>query len=111
MTSLDCLQPRGLMVSFGNASGSVENVNLGVLASKGSLFVTRPTLGTHVTTLEKMQSAADELFGLVAKKKIGITIGQRFPLAAAGEAQEALAGRTTTAIGRASCRERVCQYV
>ncbi|HEY9573100.1 MAG TPA: quinone oxidoreductase [Pusillimonas sp.] len=96
MTSLDCLQPRGLMVSFGNASGSVENVNLGVLASKGSLFVTRPTLGTHVTTLEKMQSAADELFGLVAKKKIGITIGQRFPLAAAGEAQEALAGRKTT---------------
>ncbi|MGB3289984.1 MAG: quinone oxidoreductase, partial [Burkholderiaceae bacterium] len=75
MTSLDCLEPRGLMVSFGNASGPVENVNLGVLAAKGSLYVTRPSLGTHVTTQEKMQSAADELFGLVAKKKIGITIG------------------------------------
>lgn len=96
MTSLDCLEPRGLMVSFGNASGPVENVNLGVLSSKGSLYVTRPSLGAHVTTLEKMQSAADELFGLVARKKIGITIGQRFPLAAAGDAQEALAGRKTT---------------
>lgn len=96
MTSLDCLEPRGLMVSFGNASGPVENVNLGVLAAKGSLYVTRPSLGTHVTTQEKMQSAADELFGLVAKKKIGITIGQRFPLAAAGDAQQALAGRKTT---------------
>lgn len=96
LASLDCLEPRGLMVSFGNASGPVENVNLGVLASKGSLFVTRPTLGTHVATQEKMQSAADELFGLVVKKKIGITIGQRFPLAAAGDAQEALAGRKTT---------------
>ncbi len=96
MTSLDCLEPRGLMVSFGNASGSVEGVNLGLLASKGSLFVTRPTLGTHVQTLEKMQAASDELFGLVAKKKIGITIGQRFALEDAGQAQDALQGRKTT---------------
>ncbi|MBF6617865.1 MAG: quinone oxidoreductase [Candidimonas sp.] len=96
LTSLDCLEPRGLMVSFGNASGSVEGVNLGVLASKGSLFVTRPTLGTHVATLEKMQSAADELFSLVGKKKIKVAIGQRFPLEAAGDAQEALAARKTT---------------
>lgn len=96
LTSLDCLQPRGLMVSFGNASGPVENVNLGILAGKGSLFVTRPTLATHVPTLEKMQTAADELFGLVAKKKISITIGQRYPLEEAGLAQEALGSRKTT---------------
>jgi NADPH2:quinone reductase len=96
LTSLDCLEPRGLMVSFGNASGSVENVNLGILASKGSLYVTRPTLGTHVATQEKMQAAADELFSLVGKKKISIAIDQRFPLESAGDAQEALAGRRTT---------------
>lgn len=96
LTSLDCLEPRGLMVSFGNASGSVDGVNLGLLASKGSLFVTRPTLGTHVPTLEKMQAASDELFGLVAKKKIDIIIGQRFSLKDAGQAQEALQGRKTT---------------
>lgn len=96
LTSLDCLEPRGLMVSFGNASGSVDNVNLGILAAKGSLFVTRPTLATHVPTLKKMQKASDELFGLVAKKKINITIGQRYPLEEAGLAQEALGSRKTT---------------
>lgn len=95
-TSLDCLQPRGMMVSFGNASGAVEGVNLGVLASKGSLYVTRPMLGSYVATLEKMQQAADELFGLVADGQIRITIGQRYRLEDAGKAQEALAGRKTT---------------
>ena len=96
LASLDCLQPRGLMVSFGNASGSVEGVNLGILSSKGSLFVTRPTLGTHVATHEKLKAAADELFGLITKKKIKVRIGQRFALRDAGAAQEALAGRKTT---------------
>ena len=95
-TSLDCLQARGLMVSFGNASGPVEGVNLGILASKGSLYVTRPTLGTYTSTLEQLQAASEELFGLVASKKIDITIGQRFPLEKAGEAQAALASRQTT---------------
>jgi len=57
--------------------------------------VTRPTLGTHVSTLAKMKAAADEMFDLVSKKKIDITIGQRFPLEAAADAQEALAGRKT----------------
>jgi NADPH2:quinone reductase len=96
LTSLDCLEPRGLMVSFGNASGPVENVNLGVLASRGSLFVTRPTLATHVATQEKMQQAADELFDLVKKKKIRVPIGQRFPLKDAALAHTALAARQTT---------------
>ena len=94
--SLDCLQPRGLMVSFGNASGPVEGVNLGILAAKGSLFVTRPSLAAHVPTQEKMQAAAKDLFGMITKKAIKVSIGQRFPLAAAGEAQEALAARKTT---------------
>lgn len=94
--SLDCLQPRGLMVSYGNASGAVENVNLGILAAKGSLFVTRPTLATHVTTQEKMQAAADELFDLVLKKKIRLRIDQHYTLDQAGQAHEELAGRKTT---------------
>jgi NADPH2:quinone reductase len=96
LASLDSLQPRGLMVSFGNASGPVEGVNLGILAAKGSLYVTRPTLGTHVNTAEKMQAAADELFDLVLKKKIKVRIDQRYPLEQAGEAQTALAARKTT---------------
>lgn len=95
-TSLDCLQPRGLMVSFGNASGPVEGVNLGILSAKGSLFVTRPSLAAHVPTQEKMQAAAKDLFGMITKKAIKVSIGQRFPLEAAGEAQEALAARKTT---------------
>lgn len=96
LTSLDCLQPRGLMVSFGNASGSVDGVSLGMLATRGSLYVTRPTLGTYVPTQEKMQAAANELFELVAQKKLDITIGQRFALEDAGAAQEALQSRKTT---------------
>jgi NADPH2:quinone reductase len=95
-TSLDCLQPRGLMVSYGNASGAVDGVNLGILAAKGSLYVTRPTLAAHVGTPEKMQAAADELFGLVLKKKIKLRIDQRYSLDQAAEAQNALAGRKTT---------------
>ncbi|MFQ1064562.1 quinone oxidoreductase family protein [Bordetella trematum] len=95
-TSLDCLEPRGLMVSYGNASGPVTGVNLGILNQKGSLYVTRPSLGVHVNTPEKLKAAADELFGLVQKKKIVIRIDQRYPLEEAGVAQEALAARKTT---------------
>jgi NADPH2:quinone reductase len=71
-------------------------VNLGILATKGSLYVTRPTLGTHVSTLEAMTAAADEMFGLVADKKLDIAIGQRFALEDAGKAHTALASRKTT---------------
>lgn len=94
--SLDCIQPRGLMVSFGNASGPVEGVSLATLAAKGSLYVTRPVLGIHVNTPEKMQAAADDLFALVTKKKIKMRIDQRYPLEQAAEAQTALAARKTT---------------
>ncbi|WP_420224615.1 quinone oxidoreductase family protein [Pigmentiphaga litoralis] len=95
-TSLDCLQQRGLMVSFGNASGPVTGVNLGILAQKGSLFVTRPMVGHHVNTQEKMQAAADDLFALVLARKIKVRIEQRFRLENIGEAHEALAARKTT---------------
>lgn len=94
--SLDCIEPRGLMVSFGNASGPVTGVNVGILSQKGSLYLTRPTLGTHVNTPEKLKSASDELFDLVLKKKIKIAISQRYPLAQAGQAQAELAARKTT---------------
>lgn len=93
--SLDCLQPRGLMVSFGNASGPVKDVNLGILAQKGSLYVTRPILAHFVPTLETMQAAAQELFDLVEAGQIKIQIGQRVPLQDVAAAQEALAtGKT-----------------
>lgn len=94
--SLDCLQPRGLMVSFGNASGPVTGVNLATLASKGSLYVTRPVLGAYVPTQETMQAAADEMFELVLQGKIKPLIGQRFPLDQVAKAHEDLAGRRTT---------------
>ena len=94
--SLDCIEPRGLMVSFGNASGPVEGVSLATLAAKGSLYVTRPVLGIQVNTPEKMQAAADDLFALVTKKKIKMRIDQRYPLEQAAEAHIGLAARKTT---------------
>lgn len=96
LTSLDSLQLRGLMVSFGNASGPVEGVDLALLNAKGSLYVTRPKLADYVATYESMQAAADELFGLIVDGRIKVAIGQRFPLAEAAQAQEALAARKTT---------------
>ncbi|TQS43222.1 quinone oxidoreductase family protein [Cryptosporangium phraense] len=94
--SLDCLRPRGLMVSFGNSSGPVTGVSLGILAAKGSLYVTRPTLGTYVADPEELRSAAAELFGLVESGVIDPNIGQRFPLADAADAHRALESRATT---------------
>jgi NADPH2:quinone reductase len=94
--SLDCLQPRGLMVSFGNASGAVTGVALGILAAKGSLFVTRPTLGTHVVPRARLEESAAELFDLMTRGKIKVDIEQRYKLADAAQAQEDLAGRKTT---------------
>ncbi len=94
--SLDCLAPRGLLVSFGNASGPVTGVNLGVLSQKGSLYVTRPTLFHYADTPERLQAMADELFGLVADGTLRIDIEQRYPLREAARAQtELAAGRTT----------------
>ncbi|BAN45756.1 NADPH:quinone reductase [Metapseudomonas resinovorans] len=95
-TSLDCVAPRGLMVSFGNASGPVSGVNLGILAQKGSLYVTRPTLFGYASTPERLQAMADELFALIADGHIKVEIKQRFALADAAKAHTALASRQTT---------------
>ena len=94
--SLDCVAPRGLLVSFGNASGAVTGVNLGVLAQKGSLFVTRPTVAGYADTPERLQAMADELFAMIESGRIHIEIGQRYPLRDAAEAQRRLAARETT---------------
>lgn len=95
-TSLDCLKPRSLMVSFGNASGAVEGVNLGILNQKGSQFVTRPSLNGYADTRERLQAMASDLFAMLESGKVKIDIAQRYPLAEAGEAQRALAARQTT---------------
>jgi NADPH2:quinone reductase len=95
-TSLNCLQPRGLMVSFGNASGPVEGVNLGILSAKGSLYVTRPSLHWYTPTAQATQAAANEMFDLVTNGKLDVVIGQRFALKDAGLAHEALKSRRTT---------------
>ena len=95
LTSLDCLQPRGLMVSFGNASGAVSGVNLGILAQKGSLYVTRPTLATYTSTPEQTQAMADDLFAMITSGKLTVDVQQRYTLSEAAEAQKALSGRET----------------
>jgi NADPH2:quinone reductase len=84
------------MVSFGNASGAVTGVNLGILAAKGSLFVTRPTLATHAVPRARLEASAAELFDLMLKGKIKVDIDQRYALADAAQAHTDLAARKTT---------------
>ena len=95
MTSLDCLKPFGLMVSFGNASGPVTT-DLGVLAAKGSLYVTRPTLNTYTAKREDLVATAAELFEVVRSGAVKIMVNQTYPLKDAAEAHQALEGRKTT---------------
>ena len=94
--SLDCLSPRGLMVSFGNASGPVPPVNIGILAQKGSLYVTRPTLVHYTATREDLQTAARELFAVVKSGAVKIKVNQTYPLREAAQAHTDLEGRKTT---------------
>ncbi len=94
--SLDCLRPQGLMVSFGNASGPVPPFNLALLAQKGSLFVTRPTLGSYTATREGLTATAQELFDIVTSGKVKIEIGQRYALKDAAQAHRELEARKTT---------------
>lgn len=94
--SLDCLAPFGLMCSFGAASGPVPPVNIATLGQKGSLFVTRPTLFTHITSRAVTQAMADDLFEMVGSGKVKIEIGRSWPLAEAAEAHRALEARATT---------------
>ena len=94
--SLDCLRPLGLMVVFGNASGPVPPFNLGLLASKGSLYVTRPTLFSHISSRERTQAMADDLFAVVESGAVKIPIAQRYPLAEVQQAHRDLEARKTT---------------
>ena len=96
MDSLDCLAPLGLMASFGKASGAVTQFNPGVLAQKGSLFLTRPTLMTYTASREALLGAARELFAVVKSGKVRISINQTYPLREAAQAQRDLESRKTT---------------
>jgi NADPH2:quinone reductase len=94
--SLDCLRPRGMMVSFGNSSGAVPPFEPGILSRKGSLYLTRPTLAHYIATRTDLQETADDLFDVIAKGVVVIEINQRFKLADARAAHEALHSRATT---------------
>ncbi len=94
--SLDCLHVRGLMVSFGNSSGPVAPTDLGILATKGSLYVTRPTLMGYVSRREELVAAARELFDMVLSGKVKITPRQTYALKDAAQAHRDLEGRKTT---------------
>ncbi len=94
--SLDCLRPLGLMVSFGNSSGAVPPVNLGILSQKGSLYVTRPTLMTYVAARADLEAASSALFDVVKSGKVKIEITARYKLADAANAHRDLEARRTT---------------
>ncbi len=94
--SLDCLAPFGLMASFGNASGPVGPFAPGILGVKGSIYVTRQTLFSHIATRESTQAMADDLFEAVTSGKVHIRIDQRYPLAEVAQAHRDLEARKTT---------------
>ena len=96
MKSLDCLQPRGLMVSFGNASGAVGPTDLGILAAKGSLYITRPTLISYTAKRDELVAAAKELFDMVLSGKVKVSPRQSYPLKDAAQAHRDLEARKTT---------------
>jgi NADPH2:quinone reductase len=96
MKSLDCLARRGMMASFGNSSGPVDPFDALLLARKGSLFLTRPTLYDYTLDPADLQLSAHALFDVVESGKVKIEIGQRFPLKDAAEAHRALEGRRTS---------------
>jgi NADPH2:quinone reductase len=96
MKSLDCLRPRGLMVSFGNASGPVDPISPLLLLQKGSLFLTRPTLNNYIATKAELEQSANDLFGMIESGKVKVEVNQRFPLKDAAEAHRALEGRKTS---------------
>jgi NADPH2:quinone reductase len=96
MASIDCLAPLGLMVSYGNASGPVPPVDLGLLNAKGSLFLTRPSLGTYTSKRADLERVAADLFDVVQKGAVKIRVNQTFPLREAAAAHDALEARQTT---------------
>jgi NADPH2:quinone reductase len=96
LKSLDCIRPRGLMVNFGNASGPAEPLNVLLLAQKGSLYVTRPTLATYVAKRDDLVACANDLFNVVKSGAVKIEINQTYPLKEAAQAHRDLEGRKTT---------------
>ena len=94
--SLDCLKPRGMFVSFGQSSGSVPPFNISLLAQKGSLFATRPTLFTYIAKREDLEEGARALFDVVGSGKVRVMVNQRYALKDAGQAHQDLEGRKTT---------------
>jgi NADPH2:quinone reductase len=94
--SLDCLRPLGMMVSFGNASGAVAPVNIGILAQKGSLFLTRPTLVTYTSSRADLEATSKSLFDVVKSGKVKIEITARYKMADAAQCHRDLEGRKTT---------------
>ena len=96
MSSLDSLAPLGMMVSYGSASGPVGAVDIGLLAAKGSLFLTRPSLATYTAKRRDLETSATELFDVVLSGAVRISVNQTFPLSDAAEAHRALEARRTT---------------
>ena len=96
LRSLDCLRPRGLMVSFGQSSGPIAPFSPGLLQQKGSLFLTRPTLFHYIASRAELEASATELFEIVASGEVRIEVKQRFALEQAAEAHRALEARATT---------------
>lgn len=94
--SLDCLKPFGLWVSFGNASGKIDGFDLGLLAAKGSLYATRPTLFTYTAKRADLVASASALFDVVASGKVKISVNQTYPLREAAQAHRDLEARATT---------------
>jgi len=96
MDSLECLAPRGLMVSFGQSSGAVAPLDIGVLSAKGSLYLTRPTIMSYTASREDLLASAEALFEVVASGAVRIEVERRFALAEVADAHRALEGRATT---------------
>ena len=94
--SLDCLRPRGMLVSFGQSSGKVDPIDVGILSAKGSLYITRPTLMTYTASRADLEDSAQALFDVVDGGAVRITVNQTFPLADAAVAHRALESRQTT---------------
>ena len=94
--SLDCLRPRGMLVSFGQSSGKIDSFDVGILSAKGSLYITRPTLMTYTASRADLEDSAQALFDVVGSGAVRITVNQSFPLAEAANAHRALESRRTT---------------
>ena len=94
--SLDCLRPRGMLVSFGQSSGKIDPFDVGILSAKGSLYITRPTLMTYTASRADLEDSAQALFDVVGSGAVRITVNQTFPLAEAANAHRALESRRTT---------------